>query len=75
MTMNARPKTAADSVREQIPPLRYNIDQTCAALDLSRAKLYLIIGEGALHPHKDGRRTFFALPELHRYVAARANGD
>jgi hypothetical protein len=55
-------------------PLRVSIPRACEALDFSRAKLYLLIKSGELHPHKDGARTYFAPAELQRYVDMRAAG-
>ncbi len=53
-----------------VQPLRLGIPEAAGALRISRAYLYEKIRRGEIRATKDGARTFIALTELQRYVAA-----
>jgi hypothetical protein len=48
------------------PAERYSVPEALALLRTSRASLYKLIRDGALHPIKQGRRTFLAGAEIAR---------
>jgi len=51
-----------------LPPLRFDVPEAAQILRMSRAQLYIRIGEGALRAQKDGARTYLTRDELERYV-------
>jgi Helix-turn-helix domain len=65
-------------LQRQVPPpvldpaQRYTVDEALALLRTSRASLYKLIRNGALHPIKQGKRTFIAGAEIARLSAAPA---
>lgn len=65
-------------IQQQLPPLaldpaqRYSVPETLALLRTSRASLYKLIRAGALHPIKQGKRTFINGGEIARLSAAPA---
>jgi len=46
----------------------YTIKETYELLKVSRAKLYLLIKDGALKPVKIGKKTIFKESELNRFI-------
>lgn len=57
---------------ESLPQLRFEISEAAQILRLSRATLYERIRCGAIKMQKDGRRSFVAAEELHRYVVSKS---
>jgi len=53
-----------------LPALRFEVPEAAQILRMSRTQVYNRIGEGTLQAQKDGARTYIALVELQRYVAA-----
>jgi hypothetical protein len=53
-----------------LPALRFEIPEAAHILRMSRAQLYIRIGEGTIKPQKDGCRTYITRAEIERYVAA-----
>lgn len=62
----------------QVPPpvldpgQRYSVPEAIAVLRTSRASLYKLIRAGALHPIKQGRRTYISGVEIARLSAVPA---
>jgi len=53
-----------------LPALRFDIAEAAQILRMSRAQLYNRIHDRAIHPQKDGARTYITRVELERYVEA-----
>ena len=51
-----------------LPALRFDVPEAAHILRMSRAQIYIRIGEGALRAQKDGARTYLTRDELERYV-------
>jgi len=51
-----------------LPSLRFEIPEAAQILRMSRAQLYIRIGEGTIRAQKDGSRTYITRAELERYV-------
>jgi Helix-turn-helix domain len=62
--------TRSDHEADPLPftPLRFGVPEAAHILRMSRAQIYIRIGEGLLKPQKDGHRTYFTQAELVRYV-------
>jgi len=55
---------------ESLPRLRFEITEAARILRMSRATLYQRVRTGQIKIHKDGRRTYISVVELHRYFGA-----
>ena len=53
---------------ESLPQLRFEITEAARILRMSRATLYQRVRAGQIKTHKDGRRTYISVVELHRYI-------
>jgi hypothetical protein len=70
------PSLQLNQIQRQVPPpvlderQRYSVPEAIALLRTSRRSLYKLISAGALHPLKQGRRTFISGAEIARLSAA-----
>ena len=70
MSARRKPRRAVNSPASppSLPTLRFDVSEAAQILRMSRAQLYIRIGEGALRAQKDGARTYLTRDELERYV-------
>lgn len=52
----------------------HSVKEACDIVKVSRAKLYLLIKDGSLHPVKIGKKTLFKESELQRFIESLTNG-
>ncbi|MBO0693269.1 MAG: helix-turn-helix domain-containing protein [Acidimicrobiaceae bacterium] len=50
-------------------PRLLSVEDVIGTLRVSRSTLYALIRHGDLHPLKIGRRTFFNVEDVNRYIA------
>lgn len=55
----------------EVPKIAYGVADACAALGVTRNRLYQVIAEGSLRTYKDGRRRMVSRRALEDYVALR----
>lgn len=68
MSATNMPDPRLDYAALEIPPMRFNINESTQILRMSRAQLYKRIASGDISIQKDGARTYVSLRELERYV-------
>lgn len=69
MSVRLKPRKVATVLTPHVlPTLRFEVQEAAQILRMSRAQLYIRIGEGALRAQKDGARTYLTRDELERYV-------
>lgn len=66
--MSRHPRKPSMDQAQELPLLRFEIDEVVKILRMSRAQVYNRISEGAIRAQKDGARTYVTLAELERYV-------
>jgi excisionase family DNA binding protein len=58
------------TVKSEVAPLMYRVDEAAAALRLSRSSVYELIRSGQLRTVKQGRRRLVPVTALAEYVAS-----
>jgi excisionase family DNA binding protein len=61
---------ARSTVKSEVVPLLYRVDEAAAALRLSRSSVYELIRSGQLRSVKQGRRRLVPVTALAEYVAS-----
>ena len=61
---------ARATVKSEVVPLLYRVDEAAAALRLSRSSVYELIRSGQLRSVKQGRRRLVPVTALAEYVAS-----
>jgi excisionase family DNA binding protein len=61
---------AHSTVKSDVVPLLYRVDEAAAALRLSRSSVYKLIRSGQLRSVKQGRRRLVPVIALAEYVAS-----
>ena len=61
---------ARSTVKSEVVPLLYRVDEAAAALRLSRSSVYELIRSGQLSSVKQGRRRLVPVTALAVYVAS-----
>jgi excisionase family DNA binding protein len=58
------------TVKSEVVPIMYRVDEAAAALRLSRSSVYELIRSGQLRTVKQGRRRLVPVTALAEYVAS-----
>jgi excisionase family DNA binding protein len=58
------------TVKSEVDPILYRVDEAAAALRLSRSAIYELIRSGQLRTVKQGRRRLVPVAALAEYVAS-----